>query len=286
MERKSIIAIVFFSLIICFFNKFTLCADESKSISYLLKSESKSAVYELYFNGFLLSSKGKASSTYVDCLSKNGKNRIRMNVIGEMTDTPGVINVIIKEITMIGLKSTSSIVLSWEITLEQDKKVYEKEIELKWVGENLPWEEADKIETLSDEDIKKIKSMTLVYRNTLKKGNKEQIVKMLATHCQFMMKAEATFANKSEADMIKQFMFFYDMLFAPSVRGNVYEYREGTLDVSKSSYNDRVVIVKTKTQDPIIKIETQPDEEGKSSSSGLLVSKLHFIKMAGEWYIY
>ncbi len=285
MKRKNIATIVSFFIILYFFNSFTLCAGGEKKESYLLKNKSKSAGYELYFNGFLISCNKKISSAYVGCFLRRGKNKITVDIMDGITDNHEVINVTIEKITMIGEKSTSNTVLSWNITLEQGKKSYGKEIEIKGVGENLPWEKADKIEILTAKDIREIKSMTSIYKNTLKKGNKEQIVKMLIADCQFRMKAESMLANEPEAVMVKQFMAIYDILFAPPVRGNVYEYKQGELDIFKSPHDDRIAIVKTKTQKPIIKIETQSDDEEKSSS-GLSKSNLYFIKVAGKWYIY
>lgn len=288
LKRKYLIIISVLSTVLCFFNSSTLFANEEEAISYLLKGESKSSEYDLYLNGFLLSSNQKICSNWVRCFLKSGKNRIIVNVDGETVDKPQIVNVEIVKVTKIGKNSTDTdnVVLSWNIKLEKDKSDYKKEFELKTLKKPLPWEKADKVCNLTADDIKRIKSMTFCYKNTMKGGNKEQIKKMLATDCRYRMEAEAMFSGRSEEFMIKQFMTFYDILFAPSLRGDVYEYEIGELDVFKSPYSDRIVIVKTKNQKPIIKIETPPDEEGEKTSSGLSKSVLYFIKVNGKWYIY
>jgi hypothetical protein len=260
-------------ILLCLACSFAVGATATNALRYV-EVKGTNVLYDCYINGFYISSRdGTVPIDYYLC-SNSFNSVIFTNVQCSATSNLSIV---------VSDTLTITHVFDWSINLDQIVHVYETNFTLA-ATMLMPWEEASVIAPLELTEKAYLASIVSNYVDVLVEGNTNNIVQMLNMQYLKRIEAEALLNNTTAENIIDRFLAFYDAFWGTQVRGDVSKYDPDNLVISVSPFNDRVVVLKTSNDSPLVSIEsTFSDIE---TDLGLKQFEIHAIMINNSWCLY
>lgn len=245
---------------------------ETEPGEYTAFIECKGVTCEFFLNGFPIPLADVGSTYYL----QKGKNKLVCKTKNFDSKTKSKFKVSLQTEGMEPEK------VVWEKEVKPDQELYQYSFTLPNFPWTMPWQDAEEIQKLSEEDRKNIKNKTLKLMEVFSAGN-EKRMKQVMPQISLRFSADSKTMGRPKEQLLDQFFTFYKILWGPENRANIQLTQEGDLQVRKSPYNDKVVYVQKREGGLLIRIDSDLSAEDNMPFHR---KYLRFIKVDHKWRIY